>query len=41
MLYAQSAEIFGEKTLVEIIAIIGYYSLVAFTLNAFNMQIDK
>ncbi len=40
-LYAQSVEIFGEKTLVEIIAIIGYYSLVAFTLNAFNMQIDK
>ena len=30
----------GEKALVEVVAVIGYYALVAYTLNAFDMRLS-
>ncbi|RZL91926.1 MAG: carboxymuconolactone decarboxylase family protein [Variovorax sp.] len=39
-LYSRAAEIFGEKALVEIVGVIGYYAMVAYTLNAFEMSLD-
>jgi 4-carboxymuconolactone decarboxylase len=36
--YKEALEIFGERTLVEIVAVIGYYAFVAMTLNAFEMS---
>lgn len=38
-LYQQAVQEFGEKALVEIVAIIGYYAFVAYTLNAFDMRL--
>lgn len=38
-LYAHAVKTFGEPALVEIVAIIGYYALVAYTLNAFDMRV--
>ncbi len=38
-LYKQAVEAFGEQGLVEIMAIIGYYTLVSMTLNAFEVQV--
>ena len=37
-IYEGAVREFGEKTLVEVVAIIGYYALVAYTLNAFEMR---
>jgi 4-carboxymuconolactone decarboxylase len=36
--YDQAREVFGETALVEIVGIVGYYALVAYTLNAFEMM---
>lgn len=38
-LYARAVAEFGEPALVEIVAVIGYYALVAYTLNAFEMSV--
>lgn len=38
-LYAQAVAQLGEATLVEVVAVIGYYALVAYTLNAFEMRL--
>lgn len=38
-LYAKAMDRIGERGLVELVAIVGYYSLVAFTLNAFELGI--
>jgi 4-carboxymuconolactone decarboxylase len=38
-LYRQAVETFGEHGLVEIMAIIGYYTLVSMTLNVFEVQV--
>ena len=37
-LYRRAVAAFGEKTLVEVVGIIGYYAFVAYTLNAFEMR---
>lgn len=37
--YDQARAVFGETTLVEIVGIVGYYALVAYTLNAFEMMV--
>lgn len=37
-LYAQTIATIGERTAVEVVGIIGYYTLVAMTLNAFEME---
>ena len=37
-LYQRAVEGFGEQGLVEMIATIGYYTMVAMTLNAFEVQ---
>ena len=37
-LYKQGIETFGERGMVELVGIVGYYSLVAMTLNAFEMR---
>ena len=36
-LYQRGIEVLGEKGMVELVAILGYYSLVALTLNAFEI----
>lgn len=36
-LYVRAQSLLGEKTLVEVVGLIGYYALVAYTLNAFEM----
>jgi len=36
-MYLRGQTLFGETTMVEIVGIIGYYTLVAYTLNAFAM----
>lgn len=36
--HEQGVAEFGEKALVEVVAIIGYYAFVAYTLNAFDMR---
>lgn len=38
-LYARAAAQLGETTLVELVGIVGYYALVAYTLNAFDMRV--
>lgn len=38
-LYGRAASTFGEKTLLEIVGVVGYYALVAYTLNAFEMRL--
>lgn len=38
-LYARAVAQFGEPALVEIVGVIGYYALVAYTLNAFGMSV--
>src|SRR5690242_20786317 len=38
-LYRRAVDTFGERGLVEIMAIIGYYTLVSMTLNAFEVQV--
>jgi 4-carboxymuconolactone decarboxylase len=39
-LFEQAREVFGDKTLVEAVGILGYYAFVAMTLNAFEMRLD-
>lgn len=39
-LYEHAVATFGEKTLVEIVGVIGYYAFVAYTLNAFDMRLS-
>ena len=38
-LYDSALALLGERTLVELVAIVGYYSLVALTLNAFEVPL--
>ena len=38
-LYRQAVETFGERGLVELMAIAGYYTLVCMILNAFEVQV--
>ena len=40
-LYQHGTEILGEKGMVELVAILGYYSLVALTLNAFEIGLPE
>jgi 4-carboxymuconolactone decarboxylase len=37
-LYKQGIQAYGERGMVELVGIVGYYTLVAMTLNAFEMQ---
>jgi len=37
-LYREGVAVFGERGMVELVGIVGYYTLVAMTLNAFEMQ---
>jgi 4-carboxymuconolactone decarboxylase len=37
--YAQARDIFGDRGLVEIVGVIGYYAFVAMTLNAFEIRL--
>ena len=39
-LYATAVHELGEKALVEVVAVVGYYALVAYTLNAFEMKLE-
>lgn len=39
-LYAEALAYFGEQALVDIVGIIGYYSMVALTLNAFDIRVS-
>ncbi|HSV83614.1 MAG TPA: carboxymuconolactone decarboxylase family protein [Ramlibacter sp.] len=39
-LYGEAVAALGEKTLVEVVGIVGYYALVAYTLNAFEMRVE-
>ncbi len=38
-LYRRAVETFGERGLMEIMAVIGYYTLVSMTLNAFEVEV--
>ena len=38
-IYARAVEVWGERGVVEITAIIGYYTLAAMTLNAFEVEV--
>ena len=38
-LYRRAVDTFGERGLMEIMAVIGYYTLVSMTLNAFEVQV--
>jgi 4-carboxymuconolactone decarboxylase len=37
-LYRQAVDALGERALVEIVAVLGYFALVTYTLNAFEMR---
>lgn len=37
-LHDRAVEALGERTLVEVVGLVGYYALVAYTLNAFDMK---
>ena len=37
-LFGEARTIFSEKQLVEVVGLVGYYSLVAYTLNAFGLR---
>jgi 4-carboxymuconolactone decarboxylase len=39
-LFDRARSLFGDKTLVETVGILGYYAFVAMTLNAFEMKLD-
>ncbi|MGE0601655.1 MAG: carboxymuconolactone decarboxylase family protein [Dehalococcoidia bacterium] len=38
-LYRRAVEMFGERGLMEVMAVIGYYTLVSMTLNAFEVEV--
>jgi 4-carboxymuconolactone decarboxylase len=40
-LYGRAVEAFGEKGVVELVGIMGYYSLVAMTLNVFELSVPE
>jgi 4-carboxymuconolactone decarboxylase len=40
-LYQQAVATFGERGLMEIMAVIGYYTLVSMTLNAFEVEVAE
>jgi 4-carboxymuconolactone decarboxylase len=40
-LYAEGRDLFGETGLIELVATVGYYSLVSFTLNAFQVPLAE
>ena len=40
-LYRRGVEILGEKSVVELVGVLGYYSLVALTLNAFEINMPE
>ena len=40
-LYESALALFGEAAVVELVAIVGYYSLVALTLNAFEVPVPE
>jgi 4-carboxymuconolactone decarboxylase len=40
-IYAEGMEALGERAMVELVAILGYYSLVALTLNAFELGLPE
>jgi 4-carboxymuconolactone decarboxylase len=40
-IYQKAVDLFGERGLVEIIATIGYYTMVAMTLNAFDIGLEE
>jgi 4-carboxymuconolactone decarboxylase len=40
-LYQQAVATFGERGLMEIMAVIGYYTLVSMTLNAFEVEVTE
>jgi 4-carboxymuconolactone decarboxylase len=39
--YAQGIEVFGERGMLELVSIVGYYCLVSLTLNAFTIPLDE
>ena len=39
-LYECAIQLLGEKTMVEVVGVLGYYAMVAYTLNAFSMRIS-
>ena len=39
--YADAIERFGERTLVELTALVGYYTMVAMTLNAHEIPLPE
>nr|WP_279343757.1 hypothetical protein [Variovorax terrae] len=39
-LYERAVRELGERTLIEVVGILGYYALVAYTLNAFEMRLE-
>lgn len=39
-LYAEAIEAFGERAVVELVGVFGYYALVAMTLNVFSVRRD-
>jgi 4-carboxymuconolactone decarboxylase len=40
-LYAEATAALGERAMVELVAILGYYSLVALTLNVFELGLPE
>lgn len=40
-LYARAIAQFGTKTLVELVGILGYYTLISMTINAFNVPLPE
>lgn len=40
-LYARGLEVFGERGLVELVTLVGYYCLVSLTLNAFELGLPE
>jgi 4-carboxymuconolactone decarboxylase len=39
-LYAKSIEVLGETKVVELVGILGYYTLISMTINAFNVPLE-
>ncbi|MFV0524355.1 MAG: carboxymuconolactone decarboxylase family protein [Acidimicrobiales bacterium] len=38
--YARAVEAFGEAGLIELVTLVGYYGLISFTLNAFDIELE-
>jgi 4-carboxymuconolactone decarboxylase len=39
-LYAKAIEVLGETRVVELVGILGYYTLISMTINAFNVPLE-